>query len=141
MVIVPSQGLKGAFIRGGKTRIKIQKSIVFLQTLKLKIPNQSRDRDYEYSKQKLPWVYLRKYETFIISRKDSIDSRSIDEKNAANVRTLAKFAAAMMRKLAEFDYLKFELENTPDFKLRQFIEEKNQSIFVQNIFHLNVSSN
>ena len=34
------------------------------------------------------------------------------------IKALAKFAPAMMRKMAEFDYSKFELENTPDFQLR-----------------------
>jgi len=56
-------------------------------------------------------------------RKDSMDSRNqIAASCGANARTLAKFAAAMMRKLAHFDYSKFELENTPDFKLRVGIQ-------------------
>jgi hypothetical protein len=40
----------------------------------------------------------------------------------ANARTMANFAAAMMRKLAEIDYEKFSLDNPPDFKLRLLTE-------------------
>lgn len=59
-----------------------------------------------------------------------MDSRSQVATNpGANVRTLAKFAAAMMRKMAEFDYSKFELENTPDFQLRQLIGETDPSSY------------
>ena len=51
-------------------------------------------------------------------RKNSQDSSTQRFSPGANVRTMANFAAAMMRKLAAIDYDKFDLDNIPDLKLR-----------------------
>ena len=56
----------------------------------------------------------------ISGRKSSIDYENEEEAftKGQNARTMAKFAAAMMRSLQEMDYDKFELQSVPDFKLR-----------------------
>ena len=56
----------------------------------------------------------------ISGRESSIDYENEEEAftKGENARTMAKFAAAMMRSLQEMDYEKFELQSVPDFKLR-----------------------
>ena len=56
----------------------------------------------------------------ISGRESSIDYENEEEAftKGENARTMAKFAAAMMRSLQEMDYDKFELQSVPDFKLR-----------------------
>merc|ERR1719450_1533607 len=56
----------------------------------------------------------------ISGRKNSIDYENEEEAftKGQNARTMAKFAAAMIRSLQEMDYEKFELQSVPDFKLR-----------------------
>ncbi len=57
-------------------------------------------------------------EAMDVSRKNSLDSSTQLFSKGANARTMANFAAAMMRKLEEIDYEKFNLDNAPDFQLR-----------------------
>ena len=61
---------------------------------------------------------LRSLIGLITFRKNSLDSGTQMFSRGANARTMANFAAAMMRKLAEIDYEKFTLDNVPDLKLR-----------------------